>query len=146
MATTTGFRLFAGNGDLMMFTNNYIFFTAGRGPHTGGTAGFTVWYHIVNSTITRVSAAHTLDISLGSWALAEETNFGWSSSEASACTANLRLACQANVMSGSSAVATNEGNVWGALAGDAVVSTYKVMTAAAAKSFVLANTGVGKIN
>ncbi|KAJ7804062.1 putative pectin lyase D [Mycena olivaceomarginata] len=153
--------LFAGNGDLMMFTNNYIFFTAGRGPHTGGTAGFTLWYHIVNNYYESISG-HALDISLGSWALAEGNYFRGvttsvlantgtlyfpqSSSEASACTANLGRACQANVMSGSSAVATNEGKVWGALAGDAVVSTYKVMTTAAAKSFVLANTGVGKIN
>ncbi|KAJ7342489.1 putative pectin lyase precursor [Mycena albidolilacea] len=153
--------LFAGNGDRMTFANNYIFFTAGRGPHTGGTTGFTLRYHIVNNYYESISG-HALDISLGSWALAEGNYFDGvttpvladtgtlyfpqSSSEASACTAKLGRACQANVMSGSGAVATNEGNVWGALAGDAVVSTYKVMTAAAAKSFVLANAGVGKIN
>ncbi|KAJ7280907.1 putative pectin lyase precursor [Mycena rebaudengoi] len=153
--------LFAGNGDRMTFANNYIFFTAGRGPHTGGTSGFTLRYHIVNNYYQSISG-HALDISTGSFALAEGNYFDGvsqpvladtgtlyfpqTSAQASACTANLGRACQANVLATSGSVPATEGNVWGAVAGDAVVAGYKIMTAAAAKTFVLANAGTGKVN
>ncbi|KAJ7476745.1 putative pectin lyase D [Mycena latifolia] len=107
---------------------------------------------------------HALDIDLGAFALAEGNYFDsvnqpstsnvgilyfpQTSADASACTSHLGRACQVNTLAGSGAVASTigKGDVWGALAGDAVVSAYNIMTAAAAKTFVLANAGTGKVN
>jgi len=81
--------ILAGNGDKLTFMNNWIYFTAGRSPHSGGQASSdTLLYHFVNSTSVYLihiraltffqpvdyisdNTGHALDIGQGTYMVAE---------------------------------------------------------------------------
>jgi pectin lyase len=50
--------LFTGSADTITFTQNHIYQTSGRGPHIGGTSGYTQYLHIVNSEPSKSYDTH----------------------------------------------------------------------------------------
>ncbi|KEP51742.1 putative pectin lyase F [Rhizoctonia solani 123E] len=62
--------LFAGNGDQITFARNYVYHTAGRGPHVGGTAGYSLTVHMFNNYFNDITG-HAIDADVGTKLLAE---------------------------------------------------------------------------
>ncbi|KAG8849476.1 hypothetical protein FRB91_009856 [Serendipita sp. 411] len=113
--------LLPGQGDQITIAQNYIYYTAGRGPHTGGTSGNTQQVHIVNNYFNSITG-HALDSDVGSVVLAEGNYFNsvktpsvagtagseffiQSSSDVATCNAAMGRTCQANTLVGSGSVA-----------------------------------------
>ncbi|CAE6466894.1 unnamed protein product [Rhizoctonia solani] len=114
--------LFAGNGDQITFARNYVYFTAGRGPHVGGTAGYSLTLHMFNNYFNDITG-HAIDADTGSKILVEGNYFNKASS------------------------LTNTANT-GALSAftASVVKSASIMDPASVASFVTANAGLGKVN
>lgn len=154
--------LFTGNADTITFAQNYIYQTSGRGPHVGGTSGYTQYVHIVNNYFVNVGG-HALDSQTGAVVLAEGNYFNTvttpsvagsagkeyfiqSSSDVSTCTSSLGRACQANTLTSSGSVSHLNTAVLTSLKTQSAVTGYRPMTASAAATYVQANAGVGKVN
>lgn len=41
--------IFTGEADTITFTQNYVYHTSGRGPHIGGTSGYTQYIRAFSS-------------------------------------------------------------------------------------------------
>ncbi|KAJ1302352.1 hypothetical protein OPQ81_001166 [Rhizoctonia solani] len=154
--------LFAGNGDQITFARNYVYYTAGRGPHTGGTAGYSLTIHMYNNYFDNITG-HAIDADTGSKILAEGNHFNnvktpstgnangavfapTSSSMNAQCSATLGRNCVSNNLSGSGSL-TNTANSGAISAFTAsVVKSASVMDSSAVASYVLANAGLGKVN
>ncbi|KAG8865069.1 hypothetical protein FRC20_009921 [Serendipita sp. 405] len=154
--------LFAGKSDTITFARNYVYYTAGRGPHTGGTSGYYQWVHITNNYFNNISG-HAIDSSTGSVVLVEGNYFNsvttpsvsgsagneyfmTSSSHVSTCTSTLGRTCQANTLASSGSVSHANTAVLTTLESQSAVVSYVPMAASAVPAFVLANAGTGKIN
>ncbi|KAG8839792.1 hypothetical protein FRC18_003804 [Serendipita sp. 400] len=154
--------LFAGKSDTITFARNYVYYTAGRGPHTGGTSGYYQWVHITNNYFNNISG-HAIDSSTGSVVLVEGNYFNsvttpsvsgsagneyfiTSSSHVSTCTSTLGRTCQANTLASSGSVSHANTAVLTTLESQSSVVSYVPMAASAVPAFVLANAGTGKIN
>lgn len=154
--------LFTGSADTITFAQNYIYQTSGRGPHIGGTSGYTQYVHVVNNYFVSVSG-HALDSEVGAVTLAEGNYFNTvttpsmagtagneyfiqTSSDLSACQSALGRTCQANTLLSSGSVSRLNSAVLTALKAQSAVTRYSPMSASAAASYVQANAGVGKIN
>ncbi|KAG8753157.1 hypothetical protein FRC14_006369 [Serendipita sp. 396] len=141
---------------------NYVYYTAGRGPHTGGTSGYYQWVHITNNYFNNISG-HAIDSSTGSVVLVEGNYFNsvttpsvsgsagneyfmTSSSHVSTCTSTLGRTCQANTLASSGSVSHANTAVLTTLESQSAVVSYVPMAASAVPAFVLANAGTGKIN
>ncbi|KAG8817906.1 hypothetical protein FRC18_000326 [Serendipita sp. 400] len=154
--------LFTGTSDTITFAQNYIYMTSGRGPHVGGTSGYTQYVHLVNNYYVSVGG-HAIDSQVGAVTLAEGNYFNTvttpsvsgsagneyfiqSSSELSACQSALGRTCQANTLLSSGSVSRANTVVLTALKAQSAVTGYSPMTASAAATYVQANAGVGKVN
>ncbi|KAB5590295.1 hypothetical protein CTheo_6257 [Ceratobasidium theobromae] len=155
--------LFAGNGDQITLARNYIYHTAGRGPHIGGTSGFTLTLHMFNNYFNDITG-HALDASIGASVLAEgnyfnavktpstgDTNgvvFAPTSSTMNAqCSGTLGRNCVSNTLAGGSGSLSNTANAAAISSFTAsVVKSASIMDPAAVPAYVLANAGLGKIN
>ncbi|KAG8821655.1 hypothetical protein FRC19_007491 [Serendipita sp. 401] len=154
--------LFAGKSDTITFARNYVYYTAGRGPHTGGTSGYYQWVHITNNYFNNISG-HAIDSSTGSVVLVEGNYFNsvttpsvsgsagneyfiTSSSHVSTCTSTMGRTCQANTLASSGSVSHANTAVLTTLESQSAVVSYVPMAASAVPAFVLANAGTGKIN
>ncbi|KAG9035317.1 hypothetical protein FS842_003724 [Serendipita sp. 407] len=154
--------LFTGTSDTITFAQNYVYMTSGRGPHVGGTSGYTQYVHLVNNYYVSVGG-HAIDSQVGAVTLAEGNYFNTvttpsvsgsagneyfiqSSSELSACQSALGRTCQANTLLSSGSVSRANTAVLTALKAQSAVTGYSPMTASAAATYVQANAGVGKVN
>ncbi|KAH7332842.1 putative pectin lyase D [Rhizoctonia solani] len=147
--------LFAGNGDQITFARNYVYFTAGRGPHVGGTAGYSLTLHMFNNYFNDITG-HAIDADTGSKILVRTPSTGnangavfapTSSSMNSQCSGTLNRNCVSNALAGGSGSLTNTANS-GALSAftASVVKSASIMDPGAVASFVAANAGLGKVN
>ncbi|KAG8832804.1 hypothetical protein FRC18_004546 [Serendipita sp. 400] len=155
--------LLPGQGDQITIAQNYIYYTAGRGPHTGGTSGNTQQVHIVNNYFNSITG-HALDSDIGSVVLAEGNYFNsvktpsvagtagseffiQSSSDVATCNAAMGRTCQANTLVGSGSVAARvDAAVMKSLKSLDGVKKYTPIATSQVPSYVLANAGVGKVN
>ncbi|CCO33313.1 putative pectin lyase F Short=PLF [Rhizoctonia solani AG-1 IB] len=154
--------LFAGNGDQITFARNYVYHTAGRGPHVGGTSGYSLTIHMFNNYFNDITG-HAIDADVGTKLLAEGNYFNnvrtpstgntngavfapTSSSMNSQCSGTLNRNCVSNTLAGSGSL-TNTANS-GAIGAftASVVKSASVMDPGSVPSFVLANAGLGKVN
>ncbi|CCO32743.1 putative pectin lyase F Short=PLF [Rhizoctonia solani AG-1 IB] len=155
--------LFAGNGDQITFAQNYVYFTAGRGPHVGGTAGYSLTLHMYNNYFNDVTG-HAIDADTGAKVLAEGNYFNkvrtpstgntkgavfapTSSSMNAQCSASLGRNCVSNTLAGGSGALTNTANT--GILGSFTASTVKsasIKNPADVVAFVTANAGLGKVN
>ncbi|KAG9047775.1 hypothetical protein FS837_001483 [Tulasnella sp. UAMH 9824] len=152
--------LFAGSADTITVMRNYIYSTAGRGPHIGGIAGYDQKLHLVNNYYNTVGG-HAIDSDTSSHILAEgnyfksvttpDTNnkngleyFVQTVPDAAACTSYLGRVCEWNRLESSGTVSARLDS--GALTSLAqtVVKNLKPMPVADVPAYVLANAGVGK--
>ncbi|KAH7332841.1 pectin lyase-like protein [Rhizoctonia solani] len=154
--------LFAGNGDQITFARNYLYHTAGRGPHVGGTSGYSLTVHMFNNYFNDITG-HAIDADVGTKLLAEGNHFNnvstpstgntngavfapTSSSMNSQCSSTLGRSCVSNTLSGSGSL-TNTANSGAISAFTAsVVKSASIMDPGAVASYVLANAGLGKVN
>ncbi|CUA67927.1 hypothetical protein RSOLAG22IIIB_07611 [Rhizoctonia solani] len=155
--------LFAGNGDQITFARNYVYFTAGRGPHIGGTAGYSLTLHMFNNYFNDITG-HAIDADTGSRILVEGNYFNGvrtpstgnpngavfaptSSSMNSQCSGTLSRNCVSNTLAGGSGGLTNTANSGAISAFTAsVVKSASIMDPGSVPSYVLANAGLGKVN
>ncbi|CEL62164.1 hypothetical protein RSOLAG1IB_10259 [Rhizoctonia solani AG-1 IB] len=155
--------LFAGNGDQITFARNYMYFTAGRGPHIGGTDGYTLTLHMYNNYFNDITG-HAIDADTGSKILIEGNYFNKvrtpstgstkgaafapiSASMNSQCSATLGRNCVSNTLAGGSGQLTNTAN--NGILSSFTASTVKsasIMDPASVPSFVTSNAGLGKVN
>ncbi|CAE6463489.1 unnamed protein product [Rhizoctonia solani] len=154
--------LFAGNGDQITFARNYVYHTAGRGPHVGGTSGYSLTIHMFNNYFNDITG-HAIDADVGTKLLAEGNYFNnvktpstgnangavfapTSSSMSSQCSGTLSRNCVSNTLAGSGSL-TNTANTGAISAFTAsTVKSASVMDPASVPSYVLANAGLGKVN
>ncbi|CAE6337160.1 unnamed protein product [Rhizoctonia solani] len=155
--------LFAGNGDQITFARNYMYFTAGRGPHIGGTNGYTLTLHMYNNYFNDITG-HAIDADTGSKILIEGNYFNkvktpstgstkgaafapTSSSMNSQCSGSLGRNCVSNTLAGGSGSLTNTANS-GILSSftASTVKTASIMDPAQVPSYVTSNAGLGKVN
>ncbi|CUA67926.1 hypothetical protein RSOLAG22IIIB_07610 [Rhizoctonia solani] len=154
--------IFAGNGDQVTFARNYIYYTAGRGPHIGGYSGYIITVHMFNNYLNDITG-HAIDAGTGAKLLAEGNYFNnvktpstgnadgaafapTSSSMNSQCSSTLGRNCVSNTLAGSGSL-TNTANSGAISAFTAsVVKSASVMDPGAVPSYVLANAGLGKVN
>ncbi|VDC05115.1 unnamed protein product [Peniophora sp. CBMAI 1063] len=148
--------LFAGDGDEITFAQNSVYMTSGRGPHIGGTSGYTQAVHIYNNNFGPITG-HALDPYDGASVLAEGNYFigvetpliadggavyaPLTSSDGSACQSALGRACVANTLLGSGSLS--------ALNTAGISSKFKgvsPMSASDSYNYVAANAGTGIIN
>ncbi|KAJ1302239.1 hypothetical protein OPQ81_001060 [Rhizoctonia solani] len=122
--------LFAGNGDQITFAQNYVYFTAGRGPHVGGMDGYSLTLHMYNNYFNDV-AGHAIDADTGSKILVEGNYFNkasltvrtpstgnakgavfapTSASMNSQCNTSLGRNCVSNTLAGGSGTLANTAN------------------------------------
>lgn len=154
--------LFTGTSDTITFAQNYVYMTSGRGPHIGGTSGYTQYVHVVNNYFVSIDG-HALDSEVGAVTLAEGNYFSTvttpsisgtagseyfiqSSSDLSACKTALGRTCQANTLLSSGSVSRTDSAVLTALKAQSAVTGYAPMSASSAAAYVQASAGVGKIN
>ncbi|PVF92516.1 putative pectin lyase precursor [Serendipita vermifera] len=154
--------LFTGTSDTITFAQNYVYQTSGRGPHIGGTSGYTQYVHVVNNYFVSISG-HALDSQTGAVALVEGNYFNTvttpsvsgsagkeyfiqSSSDLSACQSALGRTCQANTLLSSGSVSRVDSSVLSSLSSQSYVTGYSPMSASAAATYVQSNAGVGKVN
>ncbi|GAB1528117.1 hypothetical protein RhiTH_011308 [Rhizoctonia solani] len=155
--------LFAGNGDQITFARNYMYFTAGRGPHIGGTNGYTLTLHMYNNYFNDITG-HAIDADTGSKILIEGNYFNkvktpstgstkgaafapTSSSMNSQCSGSLGRNCVSNTLAGGSGSLTNTAN--SGILSSFTASTVKsasIMDPAQVPSYVTSNAGLGKVN
>ncbi|KAF8670701.1 Pectate lyase [Rhizoctonia solani] len=154
--------LFAGNGDQITFARNYVYHTAGRGPHVGGTSGYSLTVHMYNNYFNDITG-HAIDADVGTKLLAEGNYFNnvrtpstgntkgavfapTSSSMNSQCSGTISRNCVSNTLAGSGSLSNtaNTGAIGAFTA--SVVKSASVMDPASVPSFVLANAGLGKVN
>ncbi|KAG8747107.1 hypothetical protein FRC11_012490 [Ceratobasidium sp. 423] len=155
--------LFAGNGDQITFAQNYVYFTAGRGPHVGGMDGYSLTLHMYNNYFNEI-AGHAIDADTGSKILVEGNYFNkvktpstgntkgavfapTSSSMDSQCNASLGRNCVSNTLAGGSGTLANTGNngILGSFTAS-VVKSASIKNPADVVAFVTANAGLGKVN
>ncbi|KAH7332813.1 putative pectin lyase D [Rhizoctonia solani] len=147
--------LFAGNGDEITFAQNYVYHTAGRGPHVGGMAGYSLTVHMYNNYFNDI-AGHAIDADTGAKILVKTPSTGntkgavfasTSASMEAQCKATLGRNCVSNTLAGGSGTLANTAN-------NGILGSF---TAAAAKNasikkpsevvaFVMANAGLGRVN
>ncbi|KAG8989617.1 hypothetical protein FRB94_014176 [Tulasnella sp. JGI-2019a] len=147
--------LLTGNGDQITLALNYFFYTSGRGPHVGGTSGYTQKLHIYNNYYVNV-LGHAIDPEVGSSVLAEGNYFNvvttpvvagalgaayvpTTAAQASACSSYIGRAGSSGTVSAVSTAALS------ALA-DSTVKGASVMAASAVGAYVQANAGLGIVN
>ncbi|GAB1528343.1 hypothetical protein RhiTH_011537 [Rhizoctonia solani] len=155
--------LFAGNGDQITFARNYMYFTSGRGPHIGGTDGYTLTLHMYNNYFNDITG-HAIDADTGSKILIEGNYFNkvktpstgstkgaafapTSSSMNSQCSGSLGRNCVSNTLAGGSGSLTNTAN--SGILSSFTASTVKsasIMDPAQVPSYVTSNAGLGKVN
>ncbi|CAE6439514.1 unnamed protein product [Rhizoctonia solani] len=155
--------LFAGDGDQITFAQNYVYYTAGRGPHVGGMDGYSLTIHMYNNYFNEV-AGHAIDADTGAKILAEGNYFNKvktpstgntkgavfapvSASMNAQCTASLGRSCMSNTLAGGSGTLTNTANngILGSFTAS-VVKSASVKNPADVVAFVTANAGLGKVN
>ncbi|KAJ1302353.1 hypothetical protein OPQ81_001167 [Rhizoctonia solani] len=154
--------LFAGNGDQITFARNYVYHTAGRGPHTGGTDGYSLTIHIYNNYFNDITG-HAIDADTGSKILVEGNYFNnvktpstgntkgavfapTSSSMSSQCSGSIGRNCVSNTLAGSGSL-TNTANSGAISAFTAsAAKSASIMDPGSVASYVLANAGLGKVN
>ncbi|CCO33314.1 putative pectin lyase F-2 Short=PLF-2 [Rhizoctonia solani AG-1 IB] len=155
--------LFAGNGDQITFARNYMYYTAGRGPHIGGLDGYSLTLHMYNNYFNEISG-HAIDPDTGSKILVEGNYFNkvktpatgntkgaafapTSASMNSQCSGTLGRNCVSNTLAGGSGSLTNTGSngILGSFTAS-VVKSASIMDPASVPSFVTANAGLGKVN
>ncbi|KAH8809495.1 pectin lyase-like protein [Flagelloscypha sp. PMI_526] len=160
--------ILAGQGDTVTFVNNWLYYTAGRSPHTGGQASTdTLLYHFVNNYISS-NTGHALDIGQGTRMLAEgnyfasvktpiagvDTNghlyFPTTVNDAYGCSnANMGRYCEWNRIDSSSGTPGTylDTSVFSTiLATDSSVKGLTPKGVADVPAYVQANAGVGKVN
>ncbi|KIY65475.1 polysaccharide lyase family 1 protein [Cylindrobasidium torrendii FP15055 ss-10] len=153
--------LFVGDGDSLTFAQNHITHTAGRGPHAGGTDGYTQSIHIYNNYYDTIDG-HAIDPEVGSSILAEGNYFNAvttplqevtgaayfpiSEDEASACSSSLGRACIANTVSSDSGeISGSSDGALSAFTDDGSLGV-DVMAASEVPDYIAANAGVGIVN
>ncbi|CAE6538584.1 unnamed protein product [Rhizoctonia solani] len=155
--------LFAGNGDQITLARNYVYYTAGRGPHIGGTSGYTQTLHMYNNYLNGITG-HALDPAVGSRVLMEGNYFNavktpstgdtagtvfapTSTTMNAQCSSTLGRNCVSNTLAGGSGTLPNAASTAAISAFTAsVVKSASVMDPANVPSYVLANAGQGIIN
>ncbi|CAE6535675.1 unnamed protein product [Rhizoctonia solani] len=155
--------LFTGNGDQITLARNYVYYTARRGPHIGGTSGYTQTLHMYNNYFNSITG-HALDPATGSRVLMEGNYFNavktpstgdtagtvfapTSSTMNTQCSSTLGRNCVSNTLTGGSGTLPNAAstaaiNVFTA----SIVKSASVMDPANVPSYVLANAGLGIVN
>ncbi|KAH7333748.1 pectate lyase [Rhizoctonia solani] len=155
--------LMLGKDDQITFARNYVYFTAGRGPHIGGTSGNKQTMHMYNNYFNEI-IGHALDPGVGSQVLAEGNYFDkvktpstgnkdgsvfapTSSSMADQCSSRIGRKCVSNTLAGGSGTLANSADN-GIIAQftASVVKSASIMDPAAVAAHVLANAGTGKVN
>ncbi|KAG9010477.1 hypothetical protein FRB94_010440 [Tulasnella sp. JGI-2019a] len=152
--------ILTGNGDQITLALNYFYYTSGRGPHVGGTSGYTQKIHIYNNYYVTV-LGHAIDPEVGAYVLAEGNYFNavttpvlagvgaayvpTTSAQASACSSYIGRVCQVNAFSSSGTVSAASTSALTALA-DSTVKGASVMAASAVGAYVQANAGLGIVN
>ncbi|KAB5590293.1 hypothetical protein CTheo_6255 [Ceratobasidium theobromae] len=155
--------LLTGNGDQITFARNYVYYTAGRGPHVGDTSGYSQTVHIYNNYFNDITG-HALDAGVGATVLLEgnyfngvktpstgNTNgvvFGPTSTTMNVqCSSTLSRDCVSNTLAGGSGSLPNSSNTAAISKFTAsVVKSASIMDPASVPSYVLANAGLGKVN
>ncbi|CAE6441370.1 unnamed protein product [Rhizoctonia solani] len=132
--------LFAGNGDQITFARNYVYFTAGRGPHVGGTAGYSLTLHMFNNYFNDITG-HAIDADTGSRILVEGNYFNRDTIHREP---KWRGLC-ANLFFYELPM------LWNAkqelrIEHPSVVKSASIMDPGSVPSYVLANAGLGKVN
>ncbi|KAF8737857.1 Pectate lyase, partial [Rhizoctonia solani] len=154
--------LMLGKGDQITFARNHVYYTAGRGPHIGGTSG--------NSPATKFSysyfndiTGHALDADVGATVLAEGNYFNnvktpstgnangsvfapTSSTMADQCSSALGRKCVLNTLSGSGTLPNAAKNGIISQFTASVIKSASLMDQSSVPSYVLANAGTGKVN
>ncbi|GAB1527846.1 hypothetical protein RhiTH_011034 [Rhizoctonia solani] len=134
----------------------------GRGPHVGGTSGYSLTVHMYNNYFNDITG-HAIDADVGTKLLAEGNYFNnvrtpstgntkgavfapTSSSMNSQCSGTISRNCVSNTLAGSGSLSNtaNTGAIGAFTA--SVVKSASVMDPASVPSFVLANAGLGKVN
>ncbi|KAH7332830.1 putative pectin lyase precursor [Rhizoctonia solani] len=155
--------LFAGNGDQITLARNYVYYTAGRGPHIGGTSGYTQTLHMYNNYFNDITG-HALDPETGSRVLMEGNYFNavktpstgdtagtvfapTSSTMNAQCSSTLGRNCVSNTLTGGSGTLPNAASTAAIIVFTAsVVKSASVMDPASVPAYVLANAGLGIVN
>ncbi|KAH7105922.1 pectin lyase-like protein [Auriculariales sp. MPI-PUGE-AT-0066] len=155
--------LWNGNAKIT-FAQNYIYHTAGRGPHTGGISGSTVYVHLSNNYYVNVKG-HALDVDSGSYVLVEGNQFNnvttvdtgntagaeyYVDTVAQAgtpCTSTIGRICEWNKYSssGSLPLTRQSTSVLSGIKAYTAVTGYQPFTVANVASYVTANAGTGKV-
>ncbi|KAG8875922.1 hypothetical protein FRB97_004628 [Tulasnella sp. 331] len=152
--------ILTGDGDQITLALNYFYYTSGRGPHVGGTSGYTQKIHIYNNYYVTV-LGHAIDPEVGANVLAEGNYFNvvttpvlagvgaayvpTTSAQASACSSYIGRACQVNAFLNSGTVSAASTSALQAL-DDSYVLGASVMAASAVGAYVQANAGLGIVN
>jgi len=152
--------LFTGSADQMTFALNYVYYTSGRGPHVGGTSGYTQKIHIYNNYYVSV-LGHALDPEVGAYILAEGNYFNTvttpvldgdgyafvplTSTDTAKCTSYVGRACIANAATSSGTISRVDTGALSSFA-DSVAKGASVMAASAVGAYVQANAGLGIVN
>ncbi|CAE6442794.1 unnamed protein product [Rhizoctonia solani] len=154
--------LLLGKGDQITFARNHVYYTAGRGPHIGGTSGNTQLLHMYNNYFNDITG-HALDADVGATVLAEGNYFNnvktpstgnangavfapTSSTMAEQCSSSIGRKCVLNTFAGSGTLPNAAKNGIISQFTASVVKSASVMDQSSVPSYVLANAGTGKVN
>ncbi|KAH8799189.1 pectate lyase [Flagelloscypha sp. PMI_526] len=153
--------LLLGQSDRLTLAYNYIYHTAGRGPHVGGqTTTSDIYAHVYNNYFYTIHG-HALDAGSGSYTLMEGNYFNgvttpkttnvdgatyWvTSSNVGTCTSSIGRTCQANTLASSGTVSgAADTAVLSKFGAETAVKGVTPMAASAVPSYVVANAGTGK--
>ncbi|GAB1524367.1 hypothetical protein RhiTH_007521 [Rhizoctonia solani] len=154
--------LMLGKGDQITFARNHVYYTAGRGPHIGGTSGNSQLLHMYNNYFNDITG-HALDADVGATVLAEGNYFNnvktpstgnangsvfapTSSTMADQCSSALGRKCVLNTLSGSGTLPNAAKNGIISQFTASVIKSASLMDQSSVPSYVLANAGTGKVN
>ncbi|KAF8750079.1 Pectate lyase [Rhizoctonia solani] len=128
--------LMLGKGDQITFARNHVYYTAGRGPHIGGTSGNSPEGNYFNNV-----GQNPLD-----WKCEWIRLCPTSSTMADQCSSALGRKCVLNTLSGSGTLPNAAKNGIISQFTASVIKSASLMDQSSVPSYVLANAGTGKVN
>ncbi|KAG8792245.1 hypothetical protein FRC12_006698 [Ceratobasidium sp. 428] len=154
--------LFVGKDDKITLAKNYIYWTAGRGPHIGGTSGYSQLLHAYNNYLVSITG-HALDAQTGSKTIFEGNYFNTvttpvtsdtsgaayvptTSTHASSCSTYLGRNCYLNSFLSSGSVSRADIGAVPYFQSTSSVKSASIMDASQVPNYVQSNAGLGKVN
>ncbi|KAG9104341.1 hypothetical protein FRC06_003387 [Ceratobasidium sp. 370] len=154
--------LFVGSSDTITLARNYIYMTAGRGPHIGGSTSASQTLHAYNNYYVSITG-HALDAGAGSKTLFEGNYFNTvttpvtsetagaayaptTSTQAASCSTYLGRNCYTNSLLSSGSLNRVDIGAVPYFQSTSTVKSASIMDASQVPNYVQNNAGVGIVN